>query len=44
MSIRTGANPVTGVSVTFQYGENFEHARVVSIAERAARRSGAFPG
>ena len=30
-----------GVSVTFQYGDDFDHARVVSIAERAR---GTFEG
>jgi heme-degrading monooxygenase HmoA len=32
---------VIGVSVTFQYDEDFDHARVVSIAENAR---GAFDG
>ena len=37
----TGGNTVIGVSVTFQYDEDFDRARVVSIAENAR---GAFEG
>lgn len=33
-----------GVSVTFQYGEEFDRARVVSIAERARQTFEGMPG
>jgi hypothetical protein len=33
-----------GVSVTFQYGENFDHGLVVSIAEKARRTFEGMPG
>jgi heme-degrading monooxygenase HmoA len=33
-----------GVSVTFQYGEDFDHARVVSIAENARGMFEGMPG
>ena len=33
-----------GVSVTFQYGEEFDHARVVSIAEGARETFEGMPG
>ena len=33
-----------GVSVTFQYDEDFDHARVVSIAENARKTFEGMPG
>ena len=33
-----------GVSVTFQYGEDFDRARVVSIAENARKAFEGMPG
>lgn len=33
-----------GVSVTFQYGEDFDHARVISIAENARQKFEGLPG
>ena len=33
-----------GVSVTFQYNEDFDHARVVSIAENARETFEGMPG
>jgi heme-degrading monooxygenase HmoA len=35
---------VIGVSVTFQYGEDFDHARVISIAENARKTFEGMPG
>jgi heme-degrading monooxygenase HmoA len=35
---------VIGVNVTFQYGEEFDHARVVSIAEHARETFDGMPG
>jgi hypothetical protein len=35
---------VIGVTVTFQYGEDFDHARVVSIAESAHGTFQGMPG
>jgi hypothetical protein len=35
---------VIGVSVTFQYGEDFDRARVVSIAEKARGTFEGVPG
>ena len=40
----TGRNTVIGVSVTFQYDENFDRARVVSIAENARGTFEGMPG
>jgi hypothetical protein len=39
-----GENTVIGVSVTFQYDEGFDHARVVSIAEKARGTFEGMPG
>jgi heme-degrading monooxygenase HmoA len=35
---------VIGVNVTFQYGEDFDHARVISIAESARGTFEGMPG
>jgi len=35
---------VIGVSVTFQYDEDFDHARVLSIAENARKTFEGMPG
>jgi heme-degrading monooxygenase HmoA len=35
---------VIGVSITFQYDEDFDHARVVSIAENARKTFEGMPG
>jgi heme-degrading monooxygenase HmoA len=35
---------VIGVSVTFQYDEDFDHARVVSIADNARQTFEGMPG
>jgi heme-degrading monooxygenase HmoA len=35
---------VIGVSVTFQYDEDFDHDRVVSIAEKARKTFEGMPG
>jgi hypothetical protein len=39
-----GGNTVIGVSVTFQYDEGFDRARVVSIAEKARGTFEGMPG
>jgi len=41
---RSGENSVIGVSVTFQYAEDFDHSRVVSIAETARGTFEGTPG
>jgi hypothetical protein len=33
-----------GVSVTFQYDEDFDHARVISVAEKARKSFEGLPG
>lgn len=37
-------NAAIGVSVTFQYAEDFDHARVISIAENARKTFEGLPG
>ena len=39
-----GRSTVIGVSVTFQYGEDFNHARVVAIADNARGTFEGMPG
>jgi hypothetical protein len=41
---RRAGDPVIGVSVTFEYGEDFDHTRVVSIAENARETFEGMPG